>query len=155
MKKLLSSKWRNIPVGIMVGVLAFCLLTGGAFAAYTFWGPGSANVTVSESMAVSNLGGDNGDYDGGGVWAVGMYPGESKVLYVRLTNSASVAQNVNLNATPPGGITANWYESDGVTLTTYPEVVAASSSADYILKVTAAGDATPGGYNIPISFSRQ
>lgn len=148
MKHLFAKRWHSIPVGILSAVLAVCLLAGSAFAvAYPFWG-GKAEVTVAECMTVSNLSGDQGDFDpANNTWTVTMYPGESKILYVRVSNASSAELPVSLGAAVSNpGVNALW--SGGA------NTIAGKSSLDFTLTVTATGDAGPRGYTVYLSITR-
>lgn len=149
MKRFLKKRWHHLPIGIITAVLVACLLAGGAFAAYPFW-TGSAEVTVDECMSVANLdGGDDGDFDpSSGIWTVSMYPGESKILYVQVSNASSASIDVNLSAVEGyPDIDASWSPVS-------PQAIPGGTSKNFTLTVTATADATPDTYPVSLSITR-
>ncbi|MDP3052257.1 MAG: hypothetical protein Q8N42_01995, partial [bacterium] len=147
MKGFLAKRWHGIPVSILTAVLLVCLLASSALAAYLFWN-GSAKVTVTECMTVTNLGGDNGDFNADNLWIISMKPGETKLLNVRVSNSSSVALTVNLSAVESyTNIDAAWSLASAV--------IAGGNYADFTLTVFANGSIVPGEYTIPLTITRQ
>lgn len=138
MKVLFKKRWHRIPIGIASIVLALMLVGGGVLAGYLLQN-GNAEVTVDESITITNVGGDNGNFDGAGTWAVTLYPGQSKHLDVLVSNASPV--DVLIGATAPvaadvtaAGISAVWSGAGWVS---------ANSSITLTLTVTAAGDISP------------
>lgn len=147
MKRFLAKRWHSVPVGVLTGVLLFCLLAGSALAAYLFWS-GSAKVTVAESMTVTNLGGDHGDFNADNQWIVSMKPGETKILNVRVSNSSSAALTVTLTAVESyTNLDAAWSLASAV--------IAGGNYADFTLTVFANGSIAPSEYIIPLAITRQ
>ena len=91
MKKLLNKKWRSIPIGILVAVMALVLVTGSVFAAYSFLTV-PTEITVEEPMIVTL------DYDCTDSWVVidGTMPftdwgvaGDTRTFALRVENRAN------------------------------------------------------------------
>jgi uncharacterized membrane protein len=147
LKGFLAKRWHGVPVGILTAVLLVCLLASSALAAYLFWS-GSAKVTVAECMTVTNLGGDDGDFNADMQWIVTMKPGETKILKVRVANSSSAALQVDLGCgTPQPCITVTWAPASSV--------IAGGNYGDFTLTVTVSGSAFPTEYSIPLTITRQ
>jgi len=147
MRRFFRKRWHSIPVGLVAVLLALALVGGGVAAGFSVW-TGTADVTVTECFTVSNLGGDDGDFEGTpSVWTVSMKPGESKTLDVRVSNSSSAALPITLTAVEAyASISATWLPSSGT--------IAGGSYYDFTLTVTAAGDATPGTYTVNLGITR-
>lgn len=139
MKVLFKKRWCGIPIGIASIVLALMLVGGGVLASYMLQN-GNAEVTVLESISVTNIsGGDDGNFDGAGTWAVTLYPGQSKHLDVLVSNASPVVVLIGATANvssevADAGISALW---SGL------GTVGANGSITITLTVTATGDISP------------
>jgi hypothetical protein len=144
MKKFLQMRWCRLPVGIIAAVLAVCLLTGVAFAAYTLFS-GGAQVTVTEAITWGSANGD-GSWDSvNGQWTVSMYPGETKTLNLGLYNAGSVALPVTVSFTGPADPALG---GNGV------YTVPASGGLWIAFTATASSSAIPGPYTYTITMTR-
>jgi len=147
MRKFLKKRWHSIPIGVITAVFLVCALVGSVFAAYTFWS-GTVDISVQECMTVSNLEGDSGDVVGG-VWTVSMLPGETKVLYLRISNasSAGILVTPGFIDSSPTGVTAVWAPTD--------YTISGGGSKNFVLTLVASVDASPVvGATFTINFSR-
>jgi hypothetical protein len=154
MKKFLAKRWHSIPIGIMVAALLVCLLAGGAFAAYAFYG-GTATITVSEPMTISPYYTSPDVTWDGNNYIVDLGPGEVARLGWDVLNNGSVALNVTPLVSPTtangGNITTEWvmpHDVGGY------QVVAPGGTERYTLKIIANGSTAPGTYIFTATFSR-
>jgi hypothetical protein len=134
----------------ILAIMAIMLPTTGALAATEFW-TGTAAVTVSDPVAISNTGGD-GTYDAGThAWAVSIVGGGTKTLKMTATNSSTPGYtgipSVSPAASPDGKVTAVWSQATG-------KYIAAGATWEYTLTVTSTADAALGTYNFTLSFSK-
>ena len=148
MKRVFGKRWHRIPVALVSAVLVLMLLAGGVLAAFNVF-MGNANVTVVEAFTISNTGGDNNEaYTGpndNAVWAVSLYPGETKFLNVLVSNASPITVTIGTTGVGNNGVTASWSGASSV---------AGNSSIVLTLTVTAAGDTHPGGRTIYFAISR-
>ena len=148
MKRFIRKRWLGIPVVLLVAVLVLVLAAGSAFAAHTVF-MGNATATVVEAITVTNTGGDGGEAFTGpsnnAVWAVSLYPGETKTLNVLVTNASSAALPISTTGTGGEGVTAGW---------TGPTTVPASGSITLTLTMTADADASPGARTVFFAIAR-
>ena len=107
MRKLLSRRWRGLPVGIITALLALVLISGGVLASYAVI-TGTVTVEVNEAFTVEY------SLDGGTTWApptgglpngftisvTGAYPGECMDIWVRITNASSSALQGEVSVVP-------------------------------------------------------
>jgi hypothetical protein len=90
MRKFLKSKWHGLPLGVMSLVLVSALVVGGVAAASVALLSGSGTVTVNEAITVTQHTPTDGTVGGTSwsamTWTVSTYPGETKVLTVKVSN---------------------------------------------------------------------
>lgn len=132
----------------MAVLIALVLVGGSVLAAYNVF-MGNANVTVVESITIANTTGDGGEaYTGSNdnaVWAVSLYPGETKTLNVLVSNASSVSMAISTTGVGNEGVTAGW---------TGATTVPANGSITLTLTVTANADAYPGTRTIFFAIDR-
>lgn len=129
--------------------IAVLLIPTAAFAATEFW-QGTAAVTVTDPVSITNTGGD-GTYDAvTHAWAVSITGGGTKILKMTATNGSTAAYTVNAivspASSPDGLVTAVWSPS--------AKYIAGGGSQEYTLTVTSAAGAPVGSYNFNLAFSK-
>jgi len=150
MKGFTKRRWHGIPLGI-VAILLVLILSGiGVLAAFNVF-MGNTNVTIVESITVTNTTGDDGESFTGtayaGDWTVSVYPGETKILNVLVSNASP--NDVIIGASLPvglSGVTATW---------SGPTTVPGNGSVTLTLTLVVDSDAGPGGpLTIPFAIFR-
>ena len=135
----------------ILAITAMLIPTAGVLAATEFW-HGTAEVTITDPVAISCTGGD-GLYDDSNnhTWTVSIVGGGTKTLKMTATNTSAVSYKVYPIVTPAaeynGKVTAVWTYSTGKT-------IPAGESWEYVLTVTSAADAPLGAYAFNLAFSK-
>ena len=93
MRKLLSRRWRGLPMGIIAALLALVLISGGVFAAYTVV-QGTVTVEVLEAFTVEYKAPSLGvttwtSLSGVNIPITGARPGDCVTIEVKITNASS------------------------------------------------------------------
>ena len=135
----------------ILAIMAMLIPTAAAFAVPAEFWTGTAAVTVSDPVTITNTGGD-GTYDAvTHSWTVSIVGGGTKTLKMTATNSSTSAYTVfpivSPAASSDGKVTATWSQSGG-------KYIAAGATWEYILTVTSAADAALGTYNFNLAFSK-
>lgn len=160
MKSFLKKRWHHLPIGIITAVLALVLVSGGAFAAYSFLGF-TTEIFVDEPLAVEyNL---QGQYGGDSNWhllpdqdslTIEGSAGDTFSIDLRINNRANGSLTVNTVMTGQTG----WFTFSGFPNTSIP----ASDGIDVnspewsgTATITINGDApAPATYSVSFSFER-
>ena len=151
-------KWHGVPVGLILGVMALILVTGGVFAAFSFLSF-TTEVTVDEPLAIEyNL---QGQYGGDSNW----YPlGDEDSLTIEGSAGDTFDLDLRINNRANGPLTITTVitgQTANFTFTGFPNgSIPASDGNDTVpewsggvsLKVN--GDAPPGTYNVTFAFQR-
>jgi hypothetical protein len=145
MKKFLKKRWLGLPVAVILSVVLLLTIAGGAFASYYTFFNGGATLTVNEAISWGSAYGDPSWNNSSGQWTVTMYPGETKNLYLYLSNASSVVINVYVDIPGPGDPALSgtgWY------------AVPAGGGLWVTFSAVASSSIVPGTYTYTISMSR-
>ncbi len=133
----------------ILAITAMLIPTAGVLAAAEFW-QGTAEVTITDPVAISCTGGD-GLYDAAKhTWAVSIIGGGSKTLKLTATNTSTSGYTVYPIVTSPdygGKVTATWSNAGG-------KYIPAGTAWEYVLTVTSTADAPLGAYAFNLAFSK-
>ena len=149
MRKFLRKRWHRLPIGIVIAVLAVCLLVGGVLAVYPFL-TATISVVVDEPMTVEY------NWPGGDVgWlpladeatlSISGVAGDSETFELKVCNAANNPINVT---TTLGGNTGKF------TVTGLPNgSIPANGCWTGSVTATINADAPVGTYTLTVTFAR-
>jgi hypothetical protein len=146
MKKFSKIKIATLVFAFVLGLSMIGTGIAGA-AGYFNFHTTTATVTVNEALTVSCIGGDGAwvspsGHPEVGTWTVIAYPGETKTLYLRISNVGGAS------------LVATVGEISGTLSGTGDYTVPAGSYVDVTLTLVEGSSVTPGTYSYTITFLR-